>query len=605
MIICLIAYDYYMTKNLINSLAKFHKENLYFTHTKIACANAYNSALNLRLIRLNILKDEDCPNSNCTFFYSNLLIQSYTEIRELKYDLNVYYPEFQDIFNKKMVTLSRRYQTADEYLNLDIDNYLNYLIANGLKIIANLTDYYYGGYFFGVYKSYDVLDNYLDNLLYSSYNFFDSNYYSGFKGKEKAKLSDKYSNNFPKRLIIALFVFLIALMVLIYLVCKIYSIECFFLEKLINFSSTNFDEYLKKLEELKKSLRDENNEDEDKNLEDIDIEEDLEGKDENKSIDKNKDIKIKMNQKKEKNKKRKNKQNKLHLQKLKKKKNMSNYFFRVGTFFIVKSGIAFILLVLYFVYTIILFNNYKNDFNSFDQSLVQINDIFLNIFKTFLIFKRQIGDALNNNVSEIIIPSDTDITQPKLGNALFEILNSTKYTEKYLDKIKTLYNDNACEIINKDIIDDKYCQNIFSSILSKGLDQAIVQMSIIINNCLDELTMLQSNKDLKAMYSINNTYYNYELLVGYYIFNSFLITKDAFAVFREDEKQYIIVIQNVITVIYCFFVLLIISLCIYFIYIYKTEGNSFWNFIGILPNKFISDDENFYDSIIKLGEILY
>ena len=31
-------------------------------------------------------------------------------------------------------------------------------------------------------------------------------------------------------------------------------------------------------------------------------------------------------------------------------------------------------------------------------------------------------------------------------------------------------------------------------------------------------------------------------------------------------------------------------------------GYSFWNFIGILPNKFISDDEAFYDSIIKLGE---
>ena len=604
-IICLIAYDYYMTKKKIKSLVKFHKENLYFTHTKIACANVYNSALNLRLIRLNIIKDEDCPNSNCTFFYSNLLIRSFTEIRELKYDLNVYYPEFQNIFNKKMITLSRRYQTADEYLNLDIDNYLNFLIANGLKIIANLTNYYSSGLFFVYYYSYDVLDNYLDNLLYSSYNFFNSDYYTGFEGKEKTKLSDKYSNNFPKRLIIALAFFLITLMFLIYLVCKIYSTECFFLEKLINFSSTNFDEYLKKLEELKKSLRDENNEDEDKNLEDIDIEEDLEDKDENKSIDKNNDIKIKMNQKKEKNKKRKNKQSKLHLQKIKKKKSMSNYFFKINTFFIVKSGISFVLLVLYFIITILLFNNYKNNFKSFDQSLVQINNIFLDIFKTFLIFKKQIEDALHNNVAEIIIPSDSDITQPKLGNALFEILHSTKYTEEYLNKIKTLYNDNACEIINKDISDDTYCQNIFSSVLSKGLDQAIVQMSIIINNCLDELTMLKTSKNLKSMYSIENNYYNYELLVGYYIFNSFLITKDAFAVFSDDEKKYITVIINVITVIYCFFLLLIISLCIYFIYLYKTEGNSFWNFIGILPNKFISDDENFYESIIKLGDLLY
>ena len=228
------------------------------------------------------------------------------------------------------------------------------------------------------------------------------------------------------------------------------------MEKLINFSSTNFDEYLKKLEELKKSLRDENNEDEDKNLEDYDIEEDLEGKDENKSIDKNKDLKVKLNQKKEKNKKRKNKQNKLHLQKLKKKKNMSNYFFKVNMFFIVKSGISIILLVLYFIITILVFNNYKNNFSNFDKSLVEINDIFLNIFKTFLIFKKQIENSLHNDFKDIIIPSDADIAQPKLGNSLIEILHNTKYTEEYINKIKTLYNDNACEILNNDLGEDKY-----------------------------------------------------------------------------------------------------------------------------------------------------
>ena len=48
------------------------------------------------------------------------------------------------------------------------------------------------------------------------------------------------------------------------------------------------------------------------------------------------------------------------------------------------------------------------------------------------------------------------------------------------------------------------------------------------------------------MYSPNKYYYNYELLIGYYIFNSFLITKDIFSVFREDETTYIINIQKAI-----------------------------------------------------------
>ena len=49
--ISLYLYDFFYTKELINSLAKFLKENFYFYETKIACANIYNSAMNLRLLR--------------------------------------------------------------------------------------------------------------------------------------------------------------------------------------------------------------------------------------------------------------------------------------------------------------------------------------------------------------------------------------------------------------------------------------------------------------------------------------------------------------------------------------------------------------------------
>ena len=584
---------------------KFLRENLYFEHTKIACANVYNTGLNIRLIRKKIIAIDACPNSNCTSFYSELLIKSYTVVRKLKYDLNSFYQDFQDIFNKKLMVLSKRYLSDSEYIPLDIDNYLNFLIASGLKTIANLTNYFGNGTFFDLYPSFELIDNYLENLLYSSYEFFDSNYFTGFEGKEKTKRLNDHSNNFPKRLIISLFCLALFLGIIIYLVCRIHSTECFFLDKLINFNSPNFDEYLKRLDELKKTLRDENNDDEDKNVDD-EVEEDADAKEENNSINKNQDMKMKLFKKKENSKKKKNKQSKLHLQKLKKRKNMSNHFFRNNLFFIIKIAISFCLLIIYFITTIVIFSNFKNSFIEFDKSLVHINSIYLDIFKTFLIFKKQIENAdANITKYEIIIPKDSELTQPKLGNALFNILHSSKYSSEYLDKIKSLYNENACGILVQNTSNDKYCETLFSSVLVKGLDQAIVQMSIIINNCIDELTALKMTKNLTNMYSINNTYYNYELLVGYYIFNSFLITKDAFSVFRDDEKNYIFNIQKAITIVYVVFILLVIILCCYYIYSYKKEGNSFWNFIGILPNKFISDDESFYDSVIKLGEILY
>ena len=130
-------------------------------------------------------------------------------------------------------------------------------------------------------------------------------------------------------------------------------------------------------------------------------------------------------------------------------------------------------------------------------------------------------------------------------------------------------------------------------------------MSIIINNCIDDLTMLKKNKNLKDFYSINNYFCNYEILVGYYIFNSFLLTNDIFDIFREDEKKNINFLYGIVNGFFGIVIAFLIFLLFYFIYQFKNIGNSFYNFIGIIPNKFISDDENFYDSIIKLREILY
>ena len=606
-IAALIAYNYFYTQKVINSLSEFLAENLYFENTKIACACTFNSALNLKLLRRNIINNEDCPNSNCTSFYPDLLVKSFTEIRKLKYNLNDFYPDFQDIFLKKIIVNYKRFKFDEEkHFNLDIDNYFNFLIANGLKIIANITNYFGEGNYFG-FSSYEIIDIYIDNILSTSYNFFKSDFYKEFKGKEKEKRCKVHSDNPPKRLLIAIACFIIVIGILIYLTCKINSTEIFFLDKLINFSSTSFEEYLKKLEDLKKSIRDENTDDEDKNMDDID--EDMENKSENgndKSLNKNEDGKEKLNKKKDNLKKKRNKQNKLHLQKLKKRKNMSNYFFKVNCLFSMKIAISFLLLIIYFIITLLIFANYQKNFSKFDHSIVQINSIYMNIYETFLNFKKQIETFfISKNEEDIIIPKDSDLAQPKLGNTLFDIIHNSKYNKESLEKIKILYNENACQILNKDVENDKYCETLFSSILVKGLDQVIVQMSIIINNCIDDLTTLKATKNLTNFYSINNYYYNYEMLVGYYLFNSFLATKDIFDVFREDEKKYIYNIQKAITVIYSIFVVIIAILCFYFIYQYKNIGNSFWNFIGILPNKYISDDENFYDSIIKLGEFLY
>ena len=375
-------------------------------------------------MRLNIIDNTACPNSDCIAFYSDLLAKSFTEARKLKFDINFYYPEYLQIFFKtKSIVSAKKYKADTESFPLDIDNYINFLTSNGLKIIANLSDYFDSKPFLG-FPGYEILDVYLDNLLSTAYSFFYKENYNPFEGEEKTRLLNSHSNNFPIRLIIALFSSVLIISIMIYLDCRIYSTECFFLDKLMNFNSVNFDEYLKRLDELKKTLRDENNDDEDKNMDD-EGEEDLEGKEENNSNNnKEKDMKMKLLKKKENPKKKKNKQNKIHIQKLKKRKNMSNHFFRINLFFIIKIAISFILLIIYFITTIILFDGFKKDYIQFDESLVQINSIYLNIYKTFLIFKKEIENLVNDSNYEIVIPDDSQLIQPKLGNTLFNIIHN-------------------------------------------------------------------------------------------------------------------------------------------------------------------------------------
>ena len=127
----------------------------------------------------------------------------------------------------------------------------------------------------------------------------------------------------------------------------------------------------------------------------------------------------------------------------------------------------------------------------------------------------------------------------------------------------------------------------------------------MITNVIDELNSLKKEKNLKDIYSGNSSYFNYEMFMGYYMLESFLLTQTIFDDFRNDEKQAIYKKNDIILFFYFIFYLIMIICLFCFIYSYKKTENSFLNFIGILPSKFIFDDESFYKAINKLGEYFY
>ena len=605
LIIVLIAIDFSYTKKTADSVIEFSSENLYFTHSKICMACVYNSALNLNLVKSNIIQTGNCPNGNCTSFYSDLLKKCYTEVRVQKYNISYFYQDYLDIFKQKLNAELFIYNSTDsDHLHLDIDCFLNLIIGQALKLIANLTNYFDENpeYSYRV----EILDVYLKNLLTGSAKFFYSDY-EGFYGKEKEYRSDQVSYNPPFRIILSLILFLISSLIIFYLVCRKSNMEIFFLEKLINFSSSNFEDYLKKLEELKKKFRDDSNDEEEKNPDELDNGvDDIEGKNEN-SKDNN-DINIKKNfaNNKENPKNKKNKQNKIQQQKLKKKKIMSDYFIKYNIYFGIKLSILFFISSSFFFITLFSTSNMKKNYRVFDSTIEEINLIFYNSFKVFMTFKEQITIFQFTKERAILeFPYDYEISRPKVGNAVINLIKNSKYSNEYINKLELLFSVNACEALTQNKTEYNFCENIFSSILTKGLAQAIVQMGLIITSCIDELNGLRNNTNLTDLYNMKSSYSNYEMFVGYYMLEAFLLTQKAFEVFRNNEKYNIYTIINVIMAIYLIFFIILTIYFIYFTYSYKKIENSFLNFIGILPSKFIIDDESFFKAINKFGQYFF
>ena len=87
---------------------------------------------------------------------------------------------------------------------------------------------------------------------------------SGFDDKEKEKNVNKQFSPIPICLIVDCVIFVLLIFCFGWLIFKLYNMEIFYLERLINFTSPTFDAYLKRLEDLKKKLRNDNGEDDEK-----------------------------------------------------------------------------------------------------------------------------------------------------------------------------------------------------------------------------------------------------------------------------------------------------------------------------------------------------
>ena len=605
--VLLVIYEYDYVNDSYKNLIQYLKENLYFLHSKIISACSYIYSINLKWCKYQYIDEDSCPY-NCSLFNIKLLEDCLLILKDGKESLSTFDIDFQDVVLKRRDIVVKIFNTnATNVLKLDVNDNLNFIITKGIKLCGNFRSYldYFGN---------EKIN--MENLITQTYEYFQWGV-SRFKGAEKiAKVNAKFGRNYLT-IIFGTILCVILLTIFTYFIFKFTQLEIFFLDKLINFNSSNFETYLKNLEDLKKKLKNYKNEEDENNLDEMDLE--LEAKsdeDSNKKKNsKNKEEKAKKvekikegNEKKYYNHKKGSKQNKIQLQRIRKKKVMSYYFYRENILFAAKISVILICFVSYFVVSFLVFKVYYNNYLDFDEITNNMEELYYQSFKTFLGFKSELAEFQSDNSYLMNLPEGKDIQIPNFGNILNELTQNSIYSQKNKNSLNQLYNGDMCQLLfnSTDSINYTICKEFLSSILLKGMEQAIIQMGVLINSVIDEISLVHDDSTFKELVRGNNTNFKkYELFVEYYLFQAYLENEDIFDNLRNDQVNHYSNLTLKILIIYFIGYLFLFILMCYFIFQYKYIYTSLFNFCAILSLKIISDDEFLYQKLLELEKDLY
>ena len=597
-------------------LSEFLKDNLFFNKTKIYIASLYTICVNMRWMSHSLfINDTSCLHGNWPEFYKMLLWENLKYL-EIQKNLTAYLgKDFNNILNRRFVVEFNVHRLAirDTY-DFTLDNLITYIITSIIRLM-DLYDIFISTDCKEIPKEVGLNETKLHNLITQTYNFYFLNI-SGYTEKEKLKRINKnFSKNQIPLIVYSIFLFLFFIFILFY-VFDIYKIEIYFLDKLINFNSPNFENYTKKLDEIKKKLRSDNREEDDKendmDFKDLDTKnKDEEDREENDTKDEKKGI-IKEKKKK---KRGGNKQNKIQQLKKKKLKIMTLFFSRENIFLIIKIFLIMIIALSYYLVVTLMKAKYEGDLLDFDSINDSIYGIYKESYDVFITLKRELDlyekDFFNCKTLEsnykMNIPNISNIITPKLGNLLMQITGSSNFEKETINKFKLLYSENACEALVDNTNDMPNCERYWSGVLLKGMEQAITHMGIVIGSVINELQILNDPHNNVILLSLINqsSFITYEQFTEYYLLKAYNKTTYIFEEFHEETLDSITLAMKYILWTYSVLSIILFIVLTYFIYNTEFYFYSFLNFIGIVPSQYLYEDENLYREIIKFGNKYY
>ena len=634
-----IIFNNKLAKSKFNQIHRYLEENIIFNRTKLTCSIIYMSAANLKFLKYNFIYDNDCVVYNCTILFSNYLTQYITLLKSNLININYYNSDYKKIIDSLYtIEIYLLNMEKTESIEINMQNTLNFILENGLKVYFNYAKYLKD-------KSTSEIDLFMENLLKIDYEYLmNEKYYGSNLDLKKKNINSKFS--YTKVFIIANFITFAIIIGLIYFdIYLIYLSEVKFLKYLINFNNENFEKYLKSLEEIKKKLKNENNEsNKEENIEknnDSFLNSSLNKKNNKKNDSKIENVNEKTYMSYKKRKKLNEQMYKLKLKKKIKLNQMKQYFFFDNLFLLFKIMILLILSISYYIVFILFYPNQLNRFLDFDDISDKIKGIFIDTSTIILKIKKEIinytnyeiakekiiNKFINNTITEITfddnfyttenytllnnlhytinIPDRKDIEIPSFDNNLIKFVgNKSQRKKQCYQNLYDLYYGNFCDQISSE--GEKLhliCKSYWSSILLKGFEQGIIQLGISLGSFLDDLHDLNNGIiDFANLYR-NGT--NLWLIETFFIF-LFLVgsirSDNILEEIRIDIVNGINYRFNLILIIFiignvCFAV--ITFLCIYFL---KNSFLSFFNFIGIIPIQYLSEDKEFYRDVLKLNE---
>ena len=210
---------------------------------------------------------------------------------------------------------------------------------------------------------------------------------------------------------------------------------------------------------------------------------------------------------------------------------------------------------------------------------------------------------LNSKFYKMNIPNQ--IETPKIGTLLMPLTNTDlTIASPSIINLNDLYNQNACLVLFDPVTQtSEYneCSNFWSSILLKGMEQSITQMSVVVTSVLDDFNSLNiRSKNLAQMLSEGSAFDSFEKFIQIYLLDSYMYTVKIFRELNTTNLNKIYSMYKNIMIGYIVFGIILFGFLLYFIFDSKNIFNTFMNFIGILPTIYIMEDSSLYKEILKL-----